>query len=254
MRIRSIALALLLAAAGFGDTLALRNGRVLEGSFLGGTSRQIRFETGGRVETFEIIDVINLSFSAAPPAAAPAYRPNPGYTSYAEPASGIELPASTQFVIRMIDGVDSERDHMGQTFRASLDEPVYAYGNLVAPRGSDVVVRLVDAKESGKIAGRASLTLNLQSVLINGRMVEINTQSVTQTSGSRGARTAGMTAGGAGLGAIIGGIAGGGKGAAIGAGAGAGAGLGVEVLTKGQRVHLPSETRLTFVLDVAVRI
>jgi hypothetical protein len=63
-----------------------------------------------------------------------------------------------------------------------------------------------------------------------------------------------MTAGGAGLGAIIGGIAGGGKGAAIGAGAGAGAGLGVEVLTKGQRVHLPSETRLTFVLDVAVRI
>lgn len=252
MRIRSLALALLVAAAGLADTLALRTGQVLEGSFLGGTPRQIRFETGGRVETFEITDVINLSFSAPPPA--PSYRTNPGSSAYAAPASGMELPAGTQFVVRMIDGVDSERDRLGQTFRASLDEPVYVSGNLAAPRGSDVVVRLVDAKESGKIAGRASLTLNLQSVSINGRMVDINTQSVTQTSGSRGARTAGMTAGGAGLGAIIGGIAGGGKGAAIGAGAGAGAGLGVEVLTKGQRVHLPSETRLTFVLDVPVRI
>jgi hypothetical protein len=184
MLAQSIALALSLAAAGFADTLALRNGRVLEGSFLGGSSRQIRFETGGRVETFEIEDVINLSFSTAPPAA-PVYRPNSGYSTYAAPASGMELPSGTQFVIRMIDGVDSERDRLGQTFRASLDEPVYVYGNLVAPRGSDVVIRLVDAKESGKIAGRASLTLNLESVLIGGRMVEMNTQSVTQTSGSR---------------------------------------------------------------------
>jgi hypothetical protein len=115
-------------------------------------------------------------------------------------------------------------------------------------------VKLVDSKDSGKVTGRTNLTLNLQSVLISGRLVEINTQSVTQSSGSRGARTAGVTAGGAGLGAIIGGIAGGGKGAAIGAGTGAGAGLGVEVLTKGQKVHIPSETRLNFVLAVPTRI
>jgi hypothetical protein len=56
------------------------------------------------------------------------------------------------------------------------------------------------------------------------------------------------------LGAIIGGIAGGGKGAAIGAGAGAATGAGVELATSGQRVRVPSETRLTFVLDSAVRM
>jgi uncharacterized protein YcfJ len=56
------------------------------------------------------------------------------------------------------------------------------------------------------------------------------------------------------LGAIIGGIAGGGKGAVIGAGAGGAAGAGVEEVTKGQRVKVPSETRLTFVLDTAIRI
>jgi hypothetical protein len=53
---------------------------------------------------------------------------------------------------------------------------------------------------------------------------------------------------------VIGGIAGGGKGAAIGAGAGATAGAGVQVLTKGQRVHIPSETRLSFILESNVRI
>jgi len=47
-------------------------------------------------------------------------------------------------------------------------------------------------------------------------------------------------------------LAGGGKGAAIGTVAGAGAGTAAEVATKGQRVHIPSETRLTFTLQQAV--
>jgi uncharacterized protein YcfJ len=63
-----------------------------------------------------------------------------------------------------------------------------------------------------------------------------------------------MAAGGAIVGAVIGGIAGGGKGAGIGAAAGAGAGTGVELATKGQKVKIPSETRLTFVLDNPVKI
>jgi hypothetical protein len=37
-------------------------------------------------------------------------------------------------------------------------------------------------------------------------------------------------------------------------GAGAGAGTVAEVATKGQRVHIPSETRLTFTLQQPVRL
>jgi hypothetical protein len=43
------------------------------------------------------------------------------------------------------------------------------------------------------------------------------------------------------------------KGAAIGAGAGAAAGAGSQVILGGQRVRIPSETRLTFVLDNPTR-
>ena len=63
-----------------------------------------------------------------------------------------------------------------------------------------------------------------------------------------------MATGGAALGAIIGAIAGGGKGAAIGAVSGAGAGTAVQVITGGPKVQIPSETRLTFTLDVPVKI
>jgi hypothetical protein len=51
---------------------------------------------------------------------------------------------------------------------------------------------------------------------------------------------------GAVAGTVIGAIAGGGRGAAIGAGVGAGAGAAVQVITKGEQVHVPSETLLNF--------
>ena len=63
-----------------------------------------------------------------------------------------------------------------------------------------------------------------------------------------------MIGGTAVLGAIIGAIAGGGKGAAIGAGAGAARARRLQVATKGQRVRIPSETRLTFTLQQPVRL
>jgi hypothetical protein len=70
----------------------------------------------------------------------------------------------------------------------------------------------------------------------------------------RGEQSAKVVGGAAAVGAIIGAIAGGGKGAAIGAGAGGAAGAGAQVITKGQRVKIPSETRLTFTLENAVSL
>ena len=164
-----------------------------------------------------------------------------------------EIPSGTAIVIRLIDPVDSERDRVGQTYKASIDEPVYVGGDPVLPRGNDVIVKLVDDKESGKLTGRTELTLDLLSIQIGNRMVDVDTTEVTQQSGSRTARTGKVVGGTAALGAIIGAIAGGGKGAAIGAASGAAVGTGAQVMTKGQKVKIPSETRLTFTLQQPVR-
>jgi hypothetical protein len=263
MRFAFAVMAAALIGSGFADTLTLKNGKVVNGTYLGGTARQVRMEVGDQIQSFDISEVSTLQFvSAAAPAPAPAAKESNVFrtdtTQAAAPAGdageGVLLPAGTSFVVRMIDSVDSQTNRVGQTFAASLDEPVVVDGNQVIPRGADVMVKLVDDKESGKVTGSTVLTLDLMSVKVNGRVVDVNTAAVSRASAGRGSRTAKMAGGGAALGAIIGAIAGGGKGAAIGAGAGAGAGTAGQVITKGQKVHIPSETRLTFNLDTPIRI
>ena len=236
----------LVMAAMAADTVTLNDGRVITGTYLGGSPREVKLNAGDQIQTLDVADIVRIQFGAAS-----EWRE--GRTS-TDAGGAIELPAGTNLVIRMIDAVDSERNSVGQTFAASLDEPVMINGQTVIARGADVVVKLVDAKESGKLTGRTTLTLDLMSLKVQNRMVDVNTQTVKEESSSRGARTAKVAGGTAALGTIIGAIAGGGKGAAIGLGAGAAAGAGVEILTKGQRVRIPSETRLTFVLENPVRL
>ena len=262
MRLISIAISLTLAALLPADTLTLWNGRQLQGTYLGGSARDVKIDVGDRIQTVNLDEIARIDFTAPPANESNTARPRPsqGHVFRTEAAEGaslrtssLELPEGTSLVVRMIDGVVSEVNRVGQTFAASLDEPVRFNGETVIPRGADVVVKLVDASESGKLTGRSELTMDLVSVKANGRLVDLNTETVTRESSSRGKRTAKVAGGTAALGAIIGAIAGGGKGAAIGAGAGAATGAGVEVLTHGQRVKIPSETRLTFVLEAPVR-
>lgn len=259
-----------LLTTGIADTLTLKDGRTVNGTYLGGNSRQVRMEVGDSIQTFEIGRIAGIQFGSdtAAPVARPAdppppqprergnvFRPDTSASSETTATrSGIELPAGTVLSVRMIDPVDSEVSRVGETFRASIDEPVVVGSDQVIPRGADVVVKLVDDKQSGKITGKTELTLDLVSVFVNGRIVDVNSQSVTRESSSRTGRSEKVIGGTAALGAIIGALAGGGKGAAIGAASGAGVGTAAQVATKGQRVHIPSETRLTFTLEYPVRI
>jgi hypothetical protein len=265
---RYLSVFLLLAGVGLADTVTFRDGHTVNGSFLGGDSRSIRIAVGDRVETFRVAEVDRISFgdsgqSYAPPAVryppderrAEAPPPPPARREDRDDRGREMIPSGTVLTIRMVDSVDSERDRVGQTFKASLDEPVLdPGGRTLVPRGSDVVVKLVDDVQSGKIEGRTILTLDIVSLFVNGREVDVDTVAITEQSGSRGARSGKVIGGTAALGAIIGAIAGGGKGAAIGAGAGAGAGTVAQVATKGQRVRIPSETRLTLTLQQPVRL
>lgn len=245
----------LVVISAFADTLTMKDGRTITGTYLGGTARQLRMEVGDGIQNFDVGDVATLQFESgranaapAPDSAAPAVAPAPAA------AEGIEIPARTPVTVRMIDSVDSQTNHLGQTFQASVDEPVVVEGQTVIPRGADAVVKLVEDKESGKISGRTELKLVLMSLRVNDRLVDVSTDVVSQVSASRGARSGKVIGGTAALGAIIGGIAGGGRGAAIGAGSGAAVGTGVQAATKGQRVRIPSETRLTFLLASPARI
>lgn len=244
------------------DVLTLRSGRVITGQYLGGDARHIRIAIGDHVDTFDVEDVGDLQFGGnLPPAPPPPAPPDPGREQgFSQPpppppvpVAGVQIPTGTPITVRMIDGVDSNVAHLGQTFRASVDESVVINGQTVIPRGADALAKLVVDQQSGKFEGKTVLTLALTDITINGQMIDTTTGNVSQASSSRGARTAKVVGGATALGAIVGALAGGGRGAAIGAASGAAVGGGAEVLTKGQQVKIPSETRLTFTLQQPIQ-
>jgi len=239
------------------DTLELKDGRVLQGRYLGGTQAVLRFEIEGNIQTFGVNDIVALTFThgggSASLAPAPALAPtNPAPLAQAQPipvSGSMTIPAGQPILVRMIDSVDSSKNHVGDIFHASLETDLTVNGALVARKGTDVYGRLAEAKEAGHISGSSELQLELTRMVIDGRDYPVVSSDYTLQGKGRGSNTAKKVGGGAALGAIIGAVAGGGKGAAIGAGVGAGAGGAVQVLTRGQQVKVPSETLLEFRLQ-----
>jgi len=243
------------------DTLELKDGRVVQGRFLGGTQALLRFSVNGEVQTFNVTEVVALTFTSnygntdqPVPAAAPAPAPQAMATTPAPASGAITVPAGQAMLVRMIDGVDSSKNHVGDIFHASLETDLVIGGSVVARKGTDVYGRLAEAKEAGHISGSSELQLELTRMVVNGQDYPVVSSDYTLKGKGRGANTAEKVGGGAALGAIIGAIAGGGKGAAIGAGVGAGAGGAVQVFTRGQQVKVPSETLLEFRLQQPVTI
>jgi hypothetical protein len=170
------------------------------------------------------------------------------------PPAKVTVPDGTVLSIRMTDGVDSERNQVGDTFHGSLDSPVVVGDRTVIPSGADVQGRVVDVKSAGRFAGNAALVLELTQVAYNGNTYPIHSNQWSKSSVGKGKATAAKVGGGAALGALIGGLAGGGKGAAIGATVGAGAGTGVSAAGHGEQIKLGPEAVVNFQLQSPVTV
>lgn len=299
----SLLASLFLASLATADTLEMKDGRVLQGRYLGGTQAVLRFEINGDVKTFNVTDAVAVTFTggssafnnsapsvaapqaANPPAAVSALSAAPDASQppiisqdvpppapapispsvppnrasdlvppapVQDPASQygmVTIPAGQSLLVRMIDGVDSSQNHVGDIFHASLETDLYVNGVYIARKGTDVYGRLAEAKEAGHFSGSSELQLELTRIVIDGRDYPLVSSDYEVQGKGRGSDTAKKVGGGAIFGAIIGAIADGGRGAAIGAGAGSAAGAGVQIFTRGHQVKVPSETLLEFRLQ-----
>ncbi len=196
----------------------------------------------------------------SPPAdqpAPPAPDPAPQAPSTPPPPpqlATVTVPSGTAIVVRLIDTIDSSTAQTGDKFHATLDAPVAIDGDVVVPAHYDVEGHVVNAQSSGKFAGQALLTLQLDRIKVGDRTYDIQTDQFSQKTNARGKNTAEKVGGGAIAGAILGGIFGGGKGAAIGSAAGAGAGGGVQAASKKPDIKLSSEKVLNFTLQAPVTL
>ncbi|HSS98188.1 MAG TPA: hypothetical protein VLK33_14205 [Terriglobales bacterium] len=193
------------------------------------------------------------SGDAAAPSGSSAGNASAGGSSEAKKvaqAKPVVVPVGTVLTVNLGEAVGSKISQPGQTFSATLAQPVTVGGETVLAKGATASGTVVDAKPLGKFKGGAVLQLKLTNVA----ELPVETSSVIRTQTGKGKRTATMVGGGAGLGALIGGLAGGGKGAAIGALAGAGAGTAGTVYTGNKEIVLPAESAVSFKLEQPLEI
>jgi len=231
----------------FADILHLRDGRKVEGTFLGGDSRTVRFILqDGQVESFAITDAESIIFGTQAGSAASSV-PTPA------PADPYTVPHGTVLVVRMIDSVDSDVNKPGETFRATLEEPIAVGENILAPKDTPVAVQLVHVKQSGQLRGEEEIALQLRSITVNSKTYSLASEFAEVASEGKGKESAKVIGTTAGIGALIGVIVGGKKGAAVGAATGAGVGVVVQSV-RGKQVQIPSEAVLSFALEESVTL
>src|SRR5215510_10235790 len=159
----AIAVGLFLVSVAAADTLELKSGKVIQGRYLGGTAAILRFEVNGEIQTFSTNDVVALTFTGRGGGATPMAAPAPAASAVPAPAPAapapaaasvgpggeVTIPAGQSLLIRMIDGVDSAKNHVGDIFHASLETDLTIGNTIVARKGTDVYGRLAESQKSG---------------------------------------------------------------------------------------------------------
>jgi hypothetical protein len=180
-----------------------------------------------------------LDTTAAPKASEPRYA---------------TLAEGTSMQVRLQDALDTATNQTGDTFRAILDKDIGEGGAIVVPRGSVLEGKLSHVERSGRVQGRAAMSLQVTSLTIGKQTYQIQSDILAFEAESTKKKDATKVGVGAGLGAVIGAIAGGGKGAAIGAAVGAGAGGATVVATRGKELRFEAEHLLNFKLRNSVDV
>lgn len=156
------------------------------------------------------------------------------------------VPAGTELAVRLDHAVSTDRNRPGDRFSGVLAVPVKVGEGVVVPRGALVSGVVRNAAPSGRLKGRALLSLAVNRMEWGGHSYRVETGPVARASAGHKKRNWTLIGGGSGVGALIGGVASGGAGALIGAGAGAAAGTVGAAFTGRKQVRIPAESVLTF--------
>ena len=203
---------------------------------------------------------------------APSYtvKQVPAYTtaqsSELQPLQGrvATAPRGTNLEIVTNTTISSMTARLGDTFTATIEEPLIVDGQMVIPAGSEMIGQVTYIEQAGRIGKNATMDVRFTSVrLPNGEKVPINAKIITtdysgvlrggknsnivlKATGTTAATTATGAVAGTALGGIIGGV---GSAAVFGTAVGGLVGIGYSIYRKGKNIVLPSGTRLGVTLE-----
>jgi type IV secretion system protein VirB10 len=188
------------------------------------------------------------------------------------PVFATEIPKGAHLLLRMENSINTRTAQEGDYVYLKTASPITADGHIIVPAGSYVQGIVSRAKQSGRVKGRAELSIHLETLTLPAgtsyriapRLASVESGDSAQKVDSRendikqggtkgkDAETIAITAG---TGAAIGGLADRSwKGAGIGAGIGTGVGLARVLLSRGKEVELSQGSTLDVVFDRPVTL
>src|SRR5258708_5395656 len=101
-----------------------------------------------------------------PPAEKPA-----AVAKAAEPTTMVTLPKGTAISAAVRQTLATDKNKVGDTFAASLTEPIQVEGKTVIPKGAQITCRIVKVKKH-------EIKVTLASVEIHGKSYPLDTNSI----------------------------------------------------------------------------
>jgi uncharacterized protein YcfJ len=172
------------------------------------------------------------------------------------------VPNGTRLVATLDQALSTETAREGDRVTMTTRSPSEYEGAVL-----EGIVSGVNA--SGRVSGRADLTLDFQSIRVrngrtypfggvienvrspSGETIRVDSEGTVEDNDSQTGKTVQRSAIGAALGALIGAVAGGGQGAAIGAAIGAGGGAGTVIAQGRDQLDLQRGTEVTITSSAA---
>lgn len=166
----------------------------------------------------------------------------------------IIIPADTELVIELLDGIDTEKSREGDKFRAKVISPYEIDGAIIEGRIAKIT-------RPGRLKRRAELLLSFDRIILDENRWSNYAAILTEVLAAKGDNVKRIDEGTAvgkssykddaikvgaatGTGLVIGAVAGGPVGAAVGAGVGAAFGVGAVVIERGKDITLKPNQQL----------
>lgn len=90
----------------------------------------------------------------------------------------VTVPAGYELNVRLISTISTNRHQAGDSFSASLDEPLVIDGLVIAEKNARVEGRVIDSEKGGRIKGRSAISLELVRLHTeDGQQIEISTST-----------------------------------------------------------------------------
>jgi len=158
----------------------------------------------------------------------------------------VTIPAGTSISVKVLSPLASNTSKVEDPVKGSVAHAVVVSGETAVPAGASITGSVLDAKESGRVKGRAEIAFRFDRLVVGDESYRIQTARVAREAAADTKGDLKKGGLGAGAGAIVGAIVGGGKGAAIGAAAG---GTTAVLATKGKEVQIAAGTVVSVLLQ-----